>query len=356
MTPRPLILAWDNFTPPARTPWGGRAIAERWKAALPLTPEQRAAAIGESWELSVDPALPSRIAAPEALAGHFLADVLAADPVAWLGAAGRQGARGTPLLLKLLDAADTLSVQVHPRDDDPHLAPHESGKPEGWYILDAAPGAGIWLGLADGVTRPAFEAALDAGADLAPLLHFVPASPGDAFVIGPGTVHAIGAGVTLLEPQLVVPGKSGVTYRLWDWNRRYDALGRPDPDGPTGLPRPLHRAPAVAATAWDAPRGAVFAARQRYLSRPLDVQDHARRDEVLAFDGLTLERWSGSGPLSIPAFDALVGAFVARGVVSIASDIDTVNIRVGQTVVFPAAGLPVTLTLADAEVYAARVG
>ena len=67
--------------------------------------------------------------------------------------------------------------------------------------------------------------------DASALLRFVPVAPGDFFTIGPGTPHAIGPGLTLVEPQQVLPGRRGLTYRYWDWNRRYDAEGRPDPQG-----------------------------------------------------------------------------------------------------------------------------
>ncbi|MCC6619916.1 MAG: class I mannose-6-phosphate isomerase [Deltaproteobacteria bacterium] len=315
MSAGPIVLAWDNWTPPARTPWGGRAIAEL-KARLPIEPARRAwPAVGESWELSVDPAFPSRVAAT----GALLSEVIAADPAAWLGAAAaRRGETSTPLLVKLIDAAAPLSVQVHPRDDDPALASGESGKPECWVVLAAAPEAGIWLGFEPGVTRADVVMALDRGASLTPLLHFVRVRPGDAFTIPPGTVHAIGAGVTLLEAQLVRPGRTGVTYRFWDWERG----------------RTLHRERALAV--------AEVAPYEAHAPTPeLLARDGALvHERVLAFAHMTLERASGAGRLVLPDVDAL------RAVVA-TSDLELAGVRLlrGQTAAVPAACRAVELVL-----------
>src|SRR5690606_35276291 len=79
--------------------------------------------------------------------------------------------------------------------------------------------------------------------DLKPYLQFVPVQNDDYFEIEPGMVHAIGAGVTILEPQRVVPGMSGKTFRFWDWGRLYDKTGHPTPQGE---PRVLHWQEALA--------------------------------------------------------------------------------------------------------------
>ena len=143
---RPLLLRPDNFTPASRTPWGGRRIVETLKADAAL---EVPGPVGEAWELSVEPDFPSRLAD-----GPTLDEILRADP-ALLGAEAAVGS--TALLVKLVDAADDLSVQIHPMDSDPALAPDESGKPEAWYIIDAEPGAGLYLGFRDGVSRAEIE-------------------------------------------------------------------------------------------------------------------------------------------------------------------------------------------------------
>src|SRR5687768_366355 len=119
---RPLLLRPDNFCPPSRTPWGGRKIAAGYKGL----PEQ---VVGESWEISVEPDFPSVVEET----GEPLAEPMS-------------------LLVKLLDTADVLSVQIHPSDDYPGLAPGESGKPESWYVVESAEGA-LHVGLREGVTE-----------------------------------------------------------------------------------------------------------------------------------------------------------------------------------------------------------
>ena len=171
---RPLLLQPDNFTSPERTPWGGRRIAGRLKLNAGL---EARGVVGEAWELSVEPDFPSRI-----IDGPTLDEVLRADP-SLLGV--ESGLGSTALLVKLVDAADDLSVQIHPSDDDPLLAPDESGKPEAWYIIDADPGAGLYLGFREGVSRKDVERAIDEEAEVDALMSSVPVSPGDLFLIEP---------------------------------------------------------------------------------------------------------------------------------------------------------------------------
>src|SRR5690606_7976392 len=147
------------------------------------------------------------------------------------------GRTGTALLVKLIDTSEPLSVQIHPSNEYPGLSAGECGKPESWYIVAREPGAGLYLGFQRGTTEHDGRAALSGERSLRELLRFVPVEPGDFFVIDAGTPHAIGEGLTLVEPQHVVPGQRGITYRYWDWDRRYDAAGKADPQG---SPRPLH--------------------------------------------------------------------------------------------------------------------
>lgn len=225
----------DNFTPPARTPWGGTKIIDRYKRGLALG--NTFPCVGEAWEVSVEPSFPSRLSE---LGNITLAEQIAKNPGAALGVAVARRFGGLPILVKLLDAKDALSVQVHPRDDYPGLTPKQSGKPESWIILEAEAGAGLYLGFKDGVTKADVAKALREEAALDRMMNFVAVKPGDVFEIEAGTPHAIGGGCTLVEPQLVQPGREGVTYRFWDWNRRYD-----------GKPRPLHVDDSLAVTRFD---------------------------------------------------------------------------------------------------------
>ncbi|OGR04510.1 MAG: hypothetical protein A2284_13555 [Deltaproteobacteria bacterium RIFOXYA12_FULL_61_11] len=238
-----LRLSPDNFTPPSRTPWGGRRILDELKAGLPLREERRAyTVVGESWEASTDPAFESEVLldCQRIPLGHLLE----ARGPSILGEAVWNGhGASLPVLVKYIDAAEDLSVQVHPEERFVGLAPGESGKSEGWYILAAEPGAGVYLGLRDEVGRGGLEQALSGEEDLRPLLRFLPVLPGDWIEVPPGTIHALGRGITMLEVQSLRPRATGVTYRLWDWGRRYDHEGRPCPGGHA---RQLHLAEALA--------------------------------------------------------------------------------------------------------------
>ncbi len=125
-----------------------------------------------------------------------------------------------PLLIKFIDARDRLSVQVHPTDEVAAARHGAFGKTEMWVILSAKPGARLFIGFKEGVTRETYVAAVADGS-VGELLNEVPVRPGDAFFIPAGTVHAIGEGIALAEVQQT----SDITYRIFDWNR-VDADGR----------------------------------------------------------------------------------------------------------------------------------
>ena len=124
-----------------------------------------------------------------------------------------------PTLTKFIDARENLSVQVHPADDYALANEGQYGKTEMWYVVDADPGAGIYMGLKRKCGAEEFAAAVADGS-ATELLDFKEASPGDVYFIPAGTVHAIGAGVLIFEIQQ----NSTLTYRLYDYMRR-DASG-----------------------------------------------------------------------------------------------------------------------------------
>ena len=148
---------------------------------------------------------------------------------------GRFPGEKLPLLLKLIDAKEKLSVQVHP--DDEYAFTHENGKfgkTEAWLILDAEKGAELVCGLKPGTERKTLEKACEKGAAVEKLLRRVPVRAGDVVYIPAGCVHSIGAGIMLYEIQ----ESSDLTYRFYDWDRT-DAQGRK---------RPLHIKNALAVT------------------------------------------------------------------------------------------------------------
>ncbi len=141
-----------------------------------------------------------------------------------------------PLLVKHIDAAALLSIQVHP-DDELAAQRHSSyGKTEVWYVTECDPGASIYLGFKPGVTRDDYLDAVVRGT-LPELLRQIEVHPGDAFFIPAGTIHAIGKGIKVVEIQQT----SDITYRIFDWNRV-------DSDD---LPRQLHTSLAVDAIDFD---------------------------------------------------------------------------------------------------------
>lgn len=191
--------------------WGGTRLATRFAKALPPRTQ-----IGESWEL-VDLPQDKSIVANGTLAGHSIAKLI-----------DRYGDRITgtksfpspfPVLIKLLDAHDVLSVQVHPDEDACRRMGRGDPKTECWYIIDAEPGSTIYRGLKAGVTREDLKAAIAQGA-VADLLINISVESGQCYFLPAGTLHAIGPGLLIAEIQL----PSDTTYRVFDWNR-VDAEG-----------------------------------------------------------------------------------------------------------------------------------
>jgi mannose-6-phosphate isomerase len=325
---RPLLTTADNFTPLVRTPWAGHYLADVIKRGV----ADASHAVGESWEVSFGPELPSHVDGDP----RTLGEIAAAEGAAFLG---REAPRGSSaLLVKLLDAAEPLSVQIHPSDADYQLAYGESGKPESWYVVRAEPGAAIHLGLSEDATLDRMRASIEDGDDASRWLWRVPVRTGDFFVVPAGTPHAIGGGITVVEPQRVLPGKRGVTYRYWDWNRRYDAEGRPATDGEA---RPLHLSRALAVTRWDGPRGASFVERVRArvgidLDSPPSIARVAGRQGRVASDALEVAIMAGTGRLECPRTDAVESWTVLDGTVRLSGATFEVEIPRGRSAVVPA--------------------
>jgi len=203
--------------------WGGRQLEALYGKKLPP-----GASIGESWEISDRPGDVSVIANGP-LAGKDLRWLMEHHERDLLGNSPAPNGR-FPLLVKLLDARETLSLQVHP---SPAKSAESGGEPktEMWYITHAAPGAELLAGLKCGVTRDEFETRLRAGT-VADCVHRLPVKAGDSLFLPSGRLHALGAGIVLVEIQ----ENSDTTYRVFDWNRA----------GLDGKPRQLHTAQSLA--------------------------------------------------------------------------------------------------------------
>lgn len=197
--------------------WGGRALGDWLGCELPGSNP-----IGESWEI-VDRAEAQSVVRGGPRAGCTLRELIAAEPEAVMGP-GWASERRFPILVKWLDCAERLSLQVHPPAS---VAAALGGEPktENWFIASAAPGAGVLAGLRPGVDAERFRAALaDGTAESLVLRHDTAA--GDSLLIESGVMHAIDGGNLILEIQQ----NSDTTYRVYDWGRV----------GLDGRPRELH--------------------------------------------------------------------------------------------------------------------
>jgi mannose-6-phosphate isomerase class I len=410
MTHTVLVPRADNFTPEARTPWGGTRIVQEIKAELNLACD---GVVGESWEISGHPSFPNRFRLayagrelelpigilerlfPEALYGRTsvaihgegmpflvkllnsgswrkelsqLARLLASFDGRGSAAALREefGVQGSLANITACDydalhhvlsrltqrlgemsgdthaqqmreelerlhqamLAKNLSVQVHPTADFAGLAPGEHSKNEVWIIVGTEPGAGIYLDLKEGVRRETVEAALTMGRDVTPSLNFVVPQVGDVFFIPAGTIHALGAGILIIEPQET----SETTYRVYDY-------GRLDKEG---KPRKLHIESAIAATRWDGPRGdeAVAALRRRPMLLQKGGKGRARVELLARESSFETKRIEfGRGDVYESKWELFHGFLVLEGSVELVKKGETVPIRSfskGQSFLVPA--------------------
>lgn len=197
--------------------WGGRTLETLFRKHLPAN-----LPIGESWEISDRPENVS-VVNRGPLSGRDLHWLVEHHKEELLGPA--QLVNGHfPLLVKILDARETLSLQVHP---PAAIAGNLGGEPktEMWFVAHAEPGAELFAGLKRGVTRREFEDKLHSGG-VAECFHRIKVKKGDAMFVPSGRVHGIGAGCVIFEIQQ----NSDTTYRVFDWNRV----------GPDGEARQLH--------------------------------------------------------------------------------------------------------------------
>ena len=194
--------------------WGGDKLTQ-WKQL----PEQQH--IGESWEVSAVEKSPSVIA-NGTWAGYALTEVINKMPEAILGKeVAKKYQNQLPLLVKLIDSNDDLSVQVHPNDDMAKRLYNGMGKTEMWYVLSAEPGACIYAGFQKALSPEEYARRVADGSIMEALAkHEIYA--GDVFYIPSGRIHAIGKGVRLVEVQQ----SSDLTYRIYDYDRM-DLNGQP---------------------------------------------------------------------------------------------------------------------------------
>jgi mannose-6-phosphate isomerase len=218
-----------------------------------------------------------------------------------------------PLLVKFLDAAKPLSVQVHPNDDQAaRQSPPDLGKTEAWVVLAAEPGSTIYAGLRPGVERQELAGAIRAGTCERLLHHFQP-RPGDCVFLPAGTVHALGQGLVVYEVQQ----SSDTTFRLYDWNRL----------GPDGKPRALHVEQGLAVV--DFHRGPVHPQVPKATDRPWVSR-------LVECDKFVLDRWEFGGRKPIGGDGRCHILCVLEGAVRIEGDPLDKPVARGGTVLLPA--------------------
>ena len=211
--------------------WGGSRFATLPAKRRPGHRPPAGKGVGESWEVSDLPEGQSVVdddAVCAAFAGQSLREMVHTFGEKLVGTA--RPTDRFPILVKLIDAAEDLSVQVHPGQDYARAHPGTFSKDEAWWIVDAAVGGRVLHGFVEGVSQKLFEDAVRMGLPHE-LMRSVDVKRGDVIHVAPGIVHAIGAGVVVLEVQ----EPSDTTFRVWDFGRKEN-----------GKPRPLHLEQALA--------------------------------------------------------------------------------------------------------------
>jgi mannose-6-phosphate isomerase len=292
--------------------WGGRRLGEVLGKPLPAEGPH-----GESWELS-DHAAHHSVVADGPWRGRTLRQLMQQEREHLLGRAAA-GHETFPWLVKFLDAADWLSVQVHPSAEHVgRLWPGENSKTEAWFVLAAAPQGRIYAGLRPGVDERRLVAALRAGT-VAECLHQFQPCPGDCVFLPAGTVHAVGGGVLMAEVQQT----SDATFRLFDWDRV----------GPDGQRRRLHIEEALACIDWQA--GPVHLVRPPgYPAGGERGQAGPTRQELVRCRHFALQYLREDSPFGVGGDGEVRVVVVVHGRGRLGNE----PVRAGDTLLLPAAG------------------
>lgn len=295
--------------------WGGHNLVDIWGKREALTPRER---LGESWEVADLPEGQSVLASGP-LQGKTLQEVVQAHATDLLGKTSEHD--HFPLLVKLLDADDDLSVQVHPGKEHESLLPGARSKDEAWVILHTRPGGAILHGLESGVTRQQFADCIAAGDDPTALMRRHEVTPGEVVHVPPGTMHAICGGVSLLEIQQ----PSDTTYRVWDYNR----------PGLDGKPRDLHIEQALMVT--------------NFGEQPPIIQPprwlNASQAVLVDAEDYHIEQWVLDTDHTLLLGDTAHVLHVTEGALHLPDDNLTLN--VGDSAIIPACCAKLALQVAD---------
>ena len=289
--------------------WGGHQLCP-YKG---LTPTDQP--IGESWEVSAVPSSVS-IISNGPLAGQDLVSVVNRYGADLLGRAVYEQYGGQlPLLVKFIDAADDLSIQVHPNDELARRRHNKNGKTECWYIIDAKPGSYLYAGLKEHITPYEYQQRVADGTITEVLArHAVKA--GDVFYLPAGRIHAICGGILLAEVQQ----SSDVTYRIFDYNR----------PGLDGMPRPLH--PELALEAID------FNVEDQYGTLYTEAANRANPCVNSPYFKVRIVNTTGPFHRDLIKYDSFIITMCIQGdcQLRIRQTGDTILLRQGHTALIPA--------------------
>ena len=297
--------------------WGGERLVRAGKPAPKgLDPKH----IGESWEISGLEEGES-VVAFGALADNTLAELTEVYMGELVGEkVYEKYGLEFPVLVKIIDTRERLSVQVHPTDEFAEQMHSSRGKLEMWYVIDAAPDGAIYLDVAHPMTEEEYDQAVEDGT-IASYLRRRVVHKGDAFVVPEGTIHSIGAGVLLAEIQ----EPSNITYRIYDWGR-VDSLGHP---------RELH-------TALAAEVASLIPAENLEITHP------SRRNEAVEL--YSCERFTtnlleidGTVEMDFAPLDSFVAYLCVEGEVVIRSMGESESLGELQTLLIPAEATDVTI-------------
>lgn len=289
--------------------WGGRNLERLYAKKLP--PD---VPVGESWEIADRPGDASVILNGP-LAGHDLRWLMEHHPKEILGNASPTPQGRFPLLIKILDAREDLSLQVHPPADKAAALGGEP-KAELWFFTECQPGAMIYAGLKPHVTREEFARRLAEGT-VAECVHRLAVQAGDAMFLPSGRLHALGAGCVLFEIQQ----NSDTTYRVFDWNR----------PGLDGRPRKLHVQESLACLDFQDVEPQLISS--RYSRSPSMAVRYLVDDPRFMVNACRIKR----GERFYLRFGSVQIMGVVQGRLRVGSGDGTVNLNAGDFCLLPAA-------------------
>jgi len=311
--------------------WGHRRLGASFGKRLPAE-----GTFGETWEISAHPHHISRVAEGR-WRGALLTD-LCADRANEVFGVHLPTSTPFPLLVKLLDCHDLLSIQVHPTDQiAARLRPGEAGKTEAWVVLEAGPAARIYAGLLPGTTYADLQRHLADGTVDQCLHSFVPRA-GACVFLAAGTVHAVGGGVVMAEVQQT----SDATFRLFDWNRT----------GPDGRPRELHIEEALEAIDWS--RGPVNPVPPTLIT---GLPPGVHGEHLVTCPYFVMDQFRVAGHWGLPFPERLSIWMVLHGSAELADVTGEYrrHFQRGETVLVPASAPPLIWKSGDAALLAVRL-